>query len=129
MLVALWLQTEAITFSCCTFSPSIHSSKVMPADEQETSIFTSSLPLPNRGNPSGISKCSRMLEGIWQERYETRGQLVLGPPDRHNDCRLDSLLQKGESGQKTERLIRLSSNLILIFRRCKGELQNREADE
>lgn len=38
-----------------------------------------------------------------------------------------SLLQKGESGQKSRSLITLSSNIILIFRCCKGELWKRNA--
>lgn len=38
-----------------------------------------------------------------------------------------SLLQKWESGQKSRSLITLSSNIILIFRCCKGELWKRNA--
>ena len=83
---------------------------------------------------SRISKCAWMQDGILEKRYEgterKKRETVCTLPPPYADtqtCTLffawstKSLLQKGESGQKTGSLITLSSNLILIFRRCKRE--------
>lgn len=98
------------------------------------------------------------LDGILERRYKDRDSLYLNPPPpQTRSCALGrtvfflhafffalsakSLLQKGESGQKdgggvgTGRwgeggLITLSSsNLILIFRRCKKKESPKEGGE
>lgn len=91
------------------------------------------------------SKYSWMLDGISEMRYEGAGVgkrlFPLYPiwqtcPHAHEHTYTHtffclehflSLLQKGESGQKSRSLITLSSNIILIFRCCKGELWKRNA--
>ena len=165
--VALWLQSEPITFSCCTrLGP--HFSFIHPgwwwwssgraafptlAALPSYFILSAALP-PQRGSLSEQNFKMR-LDAQWNireeiQRYWEQRETVCTPRryapvhvDTHRQAAFrflggfflffffavstKSLLQKGESGQKTGSLITLSSNLILIFRRCKGAPWKREA--
>lgn len=152
--VAFWLQSEPITISCCSclgphFSFIHHSwwewrraRALFPPLS-----FRFLLSSPREDHCLGRnSKYSWMLDGISETRYEGAGVgkrlFPLYPiwqtcPHAHEHTYTHtfffflehflSLLQKGESGQKSRSLITLSSNIILIFRCCKGELWKRNA--
>ena len=152
--MALWLQSEPITFSCCTrLGP--HFSFIHPRWWKRRSgraVFPPSLlyfptssspplPAPRRRSLSeqNFKMCLdarwNIREEIWRHWEKEEGDSLYFTPALHTHrhahfffaLSTKSLLQKGESGQKTGSLITLSSNLILIFRRCKREPWKREA--
>lgn len=103
-------QGEPITDSCCTRrAPPFFHSSIRGEESSFRSLSSTFLPPP----PLPIDSLVRS----WIHSH------------KHTFFALStkSLLQKGESGQKTGRKITFSSNLILIFRRWKGELWKSEA--
>lgn len=145
--VAFWLQSEPITISCCSclgahFYPS-EVTGMQTGRSTLSRLFAFSLSCTREDHHLGkISKYSWMLDGISEKRYEGAGirerHFPLYPVRQTRPCAhrhtfffvawgTKSLLQKGESGQKSRSLITLSSNIILILCCCKGELWKRKA--